>query len=67
MAREGEEDALRDVGGVMGVAAEQAEGGGINEIEVTLHERGEGGLGAGLGVAAEERGVIIVGHGGFRD
>jgi len=35
---------------------------GVNEAEVTFDERGEGGLGTGLGVATEEFGVIR--HGG---
>ena len=46
----------------MRVAVEPSEGGGVDEAEVTFDERGEGGLGAGLGAATEEFGVI--GHGG---
>jgi len=44
------------------VAVEPAEGGGVEEAEVTFDERGEGGFVAGLGVATEEG--CVIGHGG---
>jgi hypothetical protein len=43
----------------MGVAVGAAEGGAVNEIDVAADEFGEGGIPAGFGVTAEERGVIV--------
>lgn len=50
----------------MGVAAQLAERGVVDEGEVKIDERAKGALGAGFGIAAEQ-GEIIVHGGSLRD
>ena len=59
LAGERGEDLLRDIGGAVRVSAGAAQRGAVNEIDVAAHEFGEGGLGAFLGVTAEQIGIIV--------
>jgi hypothetical protein len=52
---------LGDIFGLVGVA-KLAEGGGVDEVDVTGDEGGEGMLVAGIGEAAEEGDVVVGVH-----
>lgn len=54
---EGGEDFLRDIGRVVGVAPEAAEGGGVNRVKVTTHQLGEGSFRTGVSVKTEQFGI----------
>ena len=63
LAGEGDEDGLRHIVGKVGVAADAAPGGGVDQPDVALHELREGVPGAGCDVMAEKFGVVV--HGDY--
>jgi hypothetical protein len=61
LPRQNDEDRLRNFLGGVGVAS-ASQRGGINEVHMTLHERGEGGLGIFPRKFSEQLVVIQFGH-----
>jgi len=59
IAGERRKDLLNDISGATGISAGAPKSSAVDEIDVTVDQFAEGGLGPVVGIAPEQRGVIV--------